>query len=63
MISDLKTAVSTDDTAHIKQLTEQLQQASYALSQQLYQQQQHNGQPNGSGATDEEVVEGEFQEM
>ena len=67
MIGDLKTAVSTDNTTRIKQLTEQLQQASYALSQQLYQQQQSgeqpSGQPNGSSATDEEVVEGEFQEM
>ncbi|KAA3657671.1 MAG: molecular chaperone DnaK [Chloroflexi bacterium] len=68
LIGDLKTAVSTEDTAHIKQLTEQLQQASYALSQQLYQQQQPDGQPsngngNGTTASDEDVVEGEFQEM
>ena len=65
MIGELKTAVSTDDTARIKQLTEQLQQASMALGQQLYQQQQPNGQANGNGtsATDEDVVEGEFQEM
>jgi molecular chaperone DnaK len=65
MIDALKTAVSTDDTQHIKELTEQLQQASYALGQQLYQQQQADGAagtgtPDGS---DEDVVEGEFQEM
>ena len=71
MIGDLKTAVSTEDTAHIKQLTEQLQQASMALGQQLYQQQQVQRTSQTAMATampkyqanDEDVVEGEFQEM
>jgi molecular chaperone DnaK len=68
--ADLKTAVQGDDIAHIRSLTEQLQQASYALSQQLYQTQQGNG---ASGPADgqqpppsddgEDVVEGEFREV
>ncbi|MCC6605095.1 MAG: molecular chaperone DnaK [Anaerolineae bacterium] len=67
MIAELKTAVTSEDTARINTLTEQLQQASYALSQQLYQNQ---GQPgsngrNGHGGQEnpDDVVEGEFQEM
>ncbi|VAW36848.1 Chaperone protein DnaK [hydrothermal vent metagenome] len=65
MIADLKTAVSSEDTTRIKDLTEQLQQASQALSQQLYQAQAEN---NSNGSTSEaespeDVVEGEFQEV
>jgi molecular chaperone DnaK len=67
MIAELKTAVTSEDTTRINTLTEQLQQASYALSQQLYQNQ---GQPgsngrNGHGGQEnpDDVVEGEFQEM
>jgi molecular chaperone DnaK len=70
MIAELKTAVTTDDTARIKTLTEQLQQASHALSQQLYQSQAqqpgNNGTTNGHAnghETPDDVVEGEFQEM
>ena len=71
MIAELKTAVTTEDTAQINRLAEQLQQASYALSQQLYQTQEQpgsngsaNGYSNGNGHENpEDVVEGEFQEM
>ncbi|MCB9006827.1 MAG: molecular chaperone DnaK [Ardenticatenaceae bacterium] len=71
MIAELKTAVTSEDTTQIKNLTEQLQQASYALSQQLYQSQEQpgsngsaNGHSNGNGqAHPDDVVEGEFQEM
>lgn len=71
-IADLRTAIENDDTGQIKQLSEQLQQASSALAQQLYQQQaetetggaQANG-TNGTGdaADDEDVVEGEFRQV
>lgn len=71
-IADLREAIENDDTAQIKQLSEQLQQASSALAQQLYQQQaetetggaQANG-TNGTGdaADDEDVVEGEFRQV
>ncbi len=70
----LKTAKEGEDIAQIKSLTEQLQQASYALSQQMYQQQAPNGgvgpdgfanggQPQDGSTHDDDVVEGEFQEM
>ena len=68
-ISDLKQALSGEDAARIRQLTEQLQHASMALGQQMYAQQQAAGGPAGPtpGATGgpsggEDVVEGEFQE-
>ncbi len=38
-IEDLKRVKDSDDTARIQQLTEQLQQASYAIGQQMYAQQ------------------------
>jgi len=75
-IEDLKRAKEGDDAARIRQLIEQLQQASYAVGQQMYAQQQAAGGPQAgpggfgggpSGARpkpgDEDVVEGEFQEM
>jgi hypothetical protein len=59
-----------DDINQIRTLSEQLQQASYALSQQLYQTQAGPGPTAGDGQTnrqssprDDEVVEGEFQEI
>jgi molecular chaperone DnaK len=69
MIAELKTAVSSEDVSKIKSLTEQVQQASYALSQQLYQSQSGetpSGAANGSGNGQEspdDIVEGEFQEV
>ncbi len=66
MVAELKTAVSGNDSTQIKSLTEQLQQASQAMGQQLYE--QANQQPNGNGngtqpSGEEDIVEGEFQEM
>ncbi len=75
LISDLKVAMEGDDIQRIRNLTEQLQQASHALSQQLYQQAAAGaagptpgatGTPSGDGratGTDEDVVEGEFREV
>jgi len=69
-IAELKQAKDGDDTARIRQLTERLQQASYAIGQQMYAQQQAgNGQghepgPGPEGQPDgQEVVEGEFREV
>lgn len=70
VVEQLRSAKDGDDINQIKSLTEQLQQASYALSQQMYQQQAPqggaegftNGQTGGA-ESDEDVVEGEFQEM
>jgi molecular chaperone DnaK len=66
-INSLREALKGNDSSHIKRLSEELQNAFHALSQQLYAQQ--NGQQpgkNGNGShssSDEgEVVEGEFRE-
>lgn len=74
LVNELKEATQNEDVSRIKSLTEQVQQASYALSQQIYQSQQPeagqptgtNGSQNGNGAAEtpeDDVVEGEFQEM
>ncbi len=73
-IAELKQAKDGDDTARIRQLTERLQQASYAIGQQMYAQQQGGQAGNGNGHGPEpanpegrpdgqEVVEGEFREV
>lgn len=61
-ISDLRTAMQGEDLTRIRSLTEQLQQASHALSQQMYQQQPPPAGPgtNGAGEGDEDVIEGEY---
>jgi molecular chaperone DnaK len=54
-IEDLKRAKDGEDATRIQQLTEQLQQASYAIGQQMYAQQQAAGQQaagQGSGGFD-----------
>jgi hypothetical protein len=64
LINDLKTAIAGEDVTRIHNLIEQLQQATYALSQQLYQTQQpaQSGGPQPT-AQDDDVVEGEFEEI
>lgn len=68
LINDLRDAVKGDDINRIRTLSEQVQQASYAMSQQLYQSQEgqpgsaSSGNGHGSEAT-EGVVEGEFEEV
>lgn len=66
-ITTLREAIQGDDIGKIKSLTEEVQQASYALSQQLYAQQAppEAGESAGDGGSTEEeddVVEGEFRE-
>jgi len=59
-IADLREALKGEDVSRIKQLTETVQQASYALSQQMYSNGGTNG-PQGDSRRDEgDVVEGEF---
>jgi len=66
-VAELREALKSDDVTRIKRLTEEVQQASYALSQQMYAQQ--GGGPSGpaAGGTDGgnpqgEVIDGEFRE-
>jgi len=70
-IAKLREALKTDDAGEIKKMTEEVQQASYALSQQMYAQgapdMPGDGGPSVSGSPTEEpddgdVVEGEFRE-
>jgi molecular chaperone DnaK len=66
-IGAVKEAMKGEDADRIRRETETLQQASYALSQQLYATQQPGG-GNGHGSHDqpaggdEDVVEGEYRE-
>ncbi|MFN2225942.1 MAG: Hsp70 family protein, partial [Anaerolineae bacterium] len=70
-MEDLKKAKDGDDVERIRQLIEQLQQASYAIGQQMYAQQQagpqaggpQDGGSGGTGEPDEDVVEAEFREV
>ncbi|HBY93558.1 MAG TPA: molecular chaperone DnaK, partial [Chloroflexi bacterium] len=66
-VEELRQAMQSEDLPRIHNAIEALQQASYALGQQLYQQQQAAGGPGpgpdgGRGGEDEDVVEGEFRE-
>ena len=75
-IEELNAAKNGDDTARIRQLTEQLQQASYAIGQQAYAAQQAAGQQPGQGpggqgpggqgpaggSGPEDIIDGDFSE-
>jgi molecular chaperone DnaK len=70
-VRNLREAMGGGDVARIRQLTEEVQQASYALSQQMYAQASPasaSGKNGGSsdgpqgGTSPEDVVEGEFHE-
>jgi molecular chaperone DnaK len=61
-IMELRQALETDDVAQIRQRTEALQEASYKLSEVLYQQATaqagaQSGAGNGSSSNDDEVIE------
>lgn len=67
-IEELKTAKNGDDVARIRTLTEKLQQASHALTQQMYQQSANGATPGAAtpgsnGAGEDDVVEGEFRQV
>ncbi len=69
-IEDLKQAKDGDDAQRIRQLIEQLQQATYAIGQQMYAQEQAAaGGPGFAQETEgfepsgEDFVDGEFQEV
>ena len=68
-INDLKQAAQGDDAGRIKQLTEEVQQAFHALSQQLYAQGQPQPETPGgpsapppSGGNDGDVIDGEVRD-
>ncbi len=64
-IAELREVIQGEDLSEIKRLTEEVNQASHALSQQMYAQEaepQAEGTDSQDSADDEEVVEGEFRE-
>ncbi len=66
-LAELKQATQGDDTEHTKKLTEEVQQAFYALSQQLYAQGQPEGTPGGGPSappppSGDDVIDGEVKE-
>jgi hypothetical protein len=71
-VKDLREALEGEDLSRIKQLSEEVQQASYALSQQLNAQQGEPATPaegttepdgaSGEGEQEGDGVEGEFRE-
>jgi molecular chaperone DnaK len=67
-INELRTAINGDSVETIRQLTEELQNAFHALSQQVYAQEQAQAGSNGhepqehQDENEGEVVEGEFRE-
>ena len=65
-IAELREVIQGEDMSEIKRLTEEVNQASHALSQQMYAQeaepQAEETNSQSSAADDEEVVEGEFRE-
>jgi len=66
-VAELREALKSDDVTRIKRLTEEVQQASYALSQQMYAQQGEGPSGPAAGGTDGgnpqgEVIDGEFRE-
>ncbi len=72
LIRELREAMEGEEIQRIRSLTEQLQQASHALAQQLYQAQQapgSDGGPTGEGGPEpkadgeEDVVEGEYRQV
>ena len=59
-IAEARQAAGTEDVERIKRATEQLQQASHAMAQALYQQAQPGGQASGGGGPQgADVKEGE----
>ncbi|HEY52939.1 MAG TPA: molecular chaperone DnaK [Caldilineae bacterium] len=75
LINDLKQAMEGEDVQRIRSLTEQLQQASHALSQQMYSEQAgsaapgpdgdsaYESGPTGDATSEEDVVEGDFRQV
>jgi len=61
-VRELREAMPGDDAARIRRLTEEVQQASHALGQQMYAQAAASGGGRSNGGSPEDVVEGEFRE-
>jgi molecular chaperone DnaK len=69
LVEELKSAKDGNDLNRIRTLTDRLQQASHALTQQIYQQAGPSANGSGpdmggaSGRSDDDVVEGEYRSV
>jgi len=68
-VADVRAAAQTEDVERIKKVTEDLQNAFYAISQQLYSQGQPQGAPQaqaagepGNSSNDGDVIDGEVKD-
>ncbi len=63
LVTELKAAIAEDDEGRIRTLIEQLQQATYAFTQQFNQAQAQNQQQPQQEQTAEDVVDGDYSEV
>ncbi len=63
LIRQLKEAMGTDNTARIRQLTQELRQAALAIGQAVYQRAAARGSGGSRPAGEGEVVEGEYRQV
>ena len=67
-VEELRSVKDSDDINRIRQLTEKLQQASHALTQQMYQNTNGEGEgptggEGGKTGSEDDVVEGEYRQV
>jgi molecular chaperone DnaK len=67
-VEELRSVKDSDDINRIRQLTEKLQQASHALTQQMYQNTNGDGEgptggEGGKTGSEDDVVEGEYRQV
>jgi molecular chaperone DnaK len=64
-IAELKSAMNSGDTAQIRRIVGELQQATMAIGQNMYQTPESGGstQPGRDRPEDEDIVEGEFRQV
>lgn len=62
-IAQLREAVETDDVQRIRQLTEDVQRAAMALGEAIHRRQAEAqpGGPDDTAASDEDIIEGEYE--
>ena len=63
LIRQLKEAMGTDNTARIRQLTQELRQAALAIGQTIYQRAAAGGAGSSRPSGEGEVVEGEYRQV
>lgn len=62
-VESLRSVMESDNVQTIRSNMENLRNASYALSQQMYSQQGANGQQGQQASEDDDIIEGEYSEV